>query len=146
MWSLEWLLFQGLASESFYWLFPLRKLTYKIPWCKMSLTARQFCLVFNKRKEVYFDCQGHCKLCSKNNILKYLWRHTRWPHDVPSPRNYSKNWKCTNNFPLCFVCFCVFSEAHLKNWIWKKILPFYLVNPSALLVDIISNGSQITFL
>lgn len=65
---------------------------------------------------------------------------------LPSLATAHKTEKCANNFPLCCVCFYVFSEAYQKNWIWEKILPFYLVNPSAVLVDIISNGSQITFL
>lgn len=91
MWPLEFSLFQRSCSALFYWLFSIRNLIHKTPWCKVLLRATQTCLVFSKRKEVYLDCQGHCKLCTRNNTLKYLWRHTRWPHDVSSPPwNYSQ--------------------------------------------------------
>lgn len=75
----------------------------KRPW-SASLSARHFCLVFSKGREVYFNGQGPCKSCTTNHILKFLWWPSRCSHGVPSlPWNYSQKWRCINNFPLCFV-------------------------------------------
>lgn len=105
-------------------------------------------LGLQQNKESLLLFQGHCKSCTMSNILNHLWRHARWPGDVSSlPQNYSRTWKCINTFPSCFVFGFVCLVKHIRRIGYrKKSCPFYLVNPSALLVDIISNGSQITFL
>ena len=138
--------FQEFGSDSSYWLFLLRNLTPQRDWrCPLDPDRFAWSSITTK-KEVHFDCQGHWELCTTSNLLKYMWWSPRCPRDVPSFLwNCSQNCKYVNNLLLCFIFICLMK--HIRTvYGKKKILHFYLVSPLTLSVDIILNGSQITFL
>jgi hypothetical protein len=102
----------ALGLDSSCWLIQIRSHIHKIPWCKVSIRAQQNCLVFNKRRKVYFDCQGHWEVFTMNNILIYLW--SVWDDFMMSLSSLetTRKLKMYKQFPAVFcLCFYEFSEA-----------------------------------
>lgn len=92
------------------------------------------------KKEVYFDCQGHWELGTMSNRLKcmMIYQMSLWCLSFPL--------KLFTKLQMCFVFVFMCLMKHIRRIGYGKIiLHFCLVNSLTLSVDIILNGSQITF-